>query len=342
VVDIAHAPIDIARVAAELNARSVGYRIGALQQIRQRVRSLARANGNRLFAPSSIKADYAFHTGGRAELQFNVGIEPIGPTIRFRHVVAFSIQRSRSMPDTTVMLPLIARFNEFLRLYPESYADLQMWVWHSDQVGGDVTPAPIGEAMTAEGSFICLGRHYPLEALDYDRVMTDFDRLLPLYEFIMGAAPFPEPPPRTGRPFVPGHRPGAAASHATRSFREIDICLRHNAMSTHLYEALVKEHGAAAVATEVATTFQTRLDAVVQTPAGAIYYEIKTYSSARACVRMGLAQLLEYAYWSEDPEPVALVIVGEAPLDAHTARYLERLNVRLNLRLSYRQLTAVA
>jgi hypothetical protein len=40
-----------------------------------------------------------------------------------------------------------------------------------------------------------------------------------------------------------------------------------------------------------------RIDLVVRTGEGYEFYEIKTYGSARACIREAIGQLLEYAMW---------------------------------------------
>ncbi len=195
--------------------------------------------------------------------------------------------------------------------------------------------------MVPDGSFICLGRHYPVEQLEYDAVLTDFDRLLPLYEFVVGDMAFPDPPARpspTTCPLVPGHRPGKSATTLSRALGTIDVNLRHNVLSTQQWTELTAEYGSAAVQTEHPTSFQQCIDAVVETDGGRVLYEIKTDGSARACIRAALSQLLEYAYWPGTATPVAMVVVGEPPLDAASEEYLARLRGSLGLHISYRQL----
>jgi hypothetical protein len=98
------------------------------------------------------------------------------------------------------------------------------------------------------------------------------------------------------------------------------------------------ENGPNSIRTEYSTALRTRIDTVVQSDLGKIYFEIKTGSSARACIREALAQLLEYAYWPGSEEPARLVIVGEPPLDPTAAKYIEALNSRFGLGLDYRQI----
>ena len=64
-------------------------------------RSIDELGGNLLFAKNTIKLKgddlpYAYHLGGRKNLQFNIGFEPYakGKKVRFRHGVAFAFQAS--------------------------------------------------------------------------------------------------------------------------------------------------------------------------------------------------------------------------------------------------------
>jgi hypothetical protein len=68
------------------------------------------------------------------------------------------------------------------------------------------------------------------------------------------------------------------------------------------------------------------------------FFEIKTGSRPRACIRDALGQLLEYAYWPPTIEPSLLVICGAPALDNDGRRYLERMAERHNLPLTYRQI----
>src|ERR1700754_2452274 len=55
------------------------------------------------------RSGYAFHKGGRRELQFNVGFEEDGAY--FRYGVAFSLEPSRDLSDPVeVLAPKIQRF----------------------------------------------------------------------------------------------------------------------------------------------------------------------------------------------------------------------------------------
>lgn len=69
------------------------------------------------------------------------------------------------------------------------------------------------------------------------------------------------------------------------------------------------------------------------------YYEIKTASSPRACLREALGQILEYSFWPGAQEESRLIVCGERALDADGAAYLTQLQTRFNLPIAYEQIT---
>jgi hypothetical protein len=68
-----------------------------------------------------------------------------------------------------------------------------------------------------------------------------------------------------------------------------------------------------------------------------IYYELKSYSSAQACIREALGQLLEYSFWPGATKAERLIVVGEAKLDAKGKSYLEYLRQEFALPIEYRR-----
>src|SRR5690348_8660419 len=85
---------DLQQIMAELNSRARAHPIGMLQELRARLRGLSRKAGHDIFSLQTTKDDYAFHHGGRSELQFNIG--EIGAPRGFRFGVAFSFEPSRT------------------------------------------------------------------------------------------------------------------------------------------------------------------------------------------------------------------------------------------------------
>ena len=133
----------IARIADELDRRSVGWRIGGLQDIRKELKGRKRRVPGRIFGAQTVFGKWAFHLGGRHELQFNIGLEELGDVSFLRYGVAFSLEASRTLPDVASLFPKIDRFNEYLRVYPDQLADLRMWHFVKHLRSDDYFTSPI-------------------------------------------------------------------------------------------------------------------------------------------------------------------------------------------------------
>ena len=87
---------DIPTIAAELNAKAVGHLIAELQEIRKKLKGLKVRAGHDIFRlegrSKTVFQDWAFHYGGRSELQFNIGKDGSGGAM-FRDGVAFSFEQ---------------------------------------------------------------------------------------------------------------------------------------------------------------------------------------------------------------------------------------------------------
>src|SRR5687768_12680136 len=90
------------------------YDIGGLQQWRADAHGKRRATTS-IFSDRSTHEGFAFHSGGRTELQFNVGPDLRNGDTHWRHGVAFSFKRGRSLLDPSILRPKVRRFNEWLR-----------------------------------------------------------------------------------------------------------------------------------------------------------------------------------------------------------------------------------
>ena len=88
----------IAEVAAELNERARARAIGDLQEIRRQLKGHPRLPTHKLFDSRTTFDSYAFHVGGRTELQLpNIGLES-GDEER-RYGVASSLETNQTLPD---------------------------------------------------------------------------------------------------------------------------------------------------------------------------------------------------------------------------------------------------
>ena len=97
-------------LAKQINEAAPGYEVGDLQRFRARVHR-KRARTRKIFHKGTIFDHYAFHDGGRTELQYNIGLEEEDGDRWWRHGVAFSFERSQTLPDPSVLIPKVERFN---------------------------------------------------------------------------------------------------------------------------------------------------------------------------------------------------------------------------------------
>jgi hypothetical protein len=328
----------ISELAEELNNRSEGRPIGQLQRVRRELHGRDHVPTHLLFDKRTIFGSYAFHVGGRRELQFNIGFELVEGQECLRHGVAFSLELNRNLPDIAPLLPKVARFNEFLRIYPDEFSDLRMWHFFGANRSTNYPAGAISPEIVKAGTFIFLGRLETSVQPDVAQILDDFDRLLPLYRFVEGDDAYPSISDVTGGfQFRPGCRVKPSATTGSVAARQLDIMLRHNQLQIALYNHLAGKHGKHSVATEQGTGSGTRMDVVVRFDDRYWFYEIKTAGSARACVREALAQLLEYSYWPGAQHAERLIIVGEPAQDAEVRAFLDRLREQFHLPIYYQQ-----
>jgi hypothetical protein len=322
-------------IASQINSWAERYQIGKLQEIRKELKGLKRRSTKNIFTAATISDKWAFHHGGRqGEIQFNIGIEDNN---KLRYGVAFSLETSQTLPKIEVLIPKIRLFNDFIQAYPEQYADMRMWHYYDGQLSHDYMPTSIPPELMSEGVFIFLGQRQSLNKLNYDTILSCFDRLLPLYKYIESKGTLPPISTATMRPFEfqSGFVPRVSSARASLPERELDINLRHNIFQEALYNKLVEKYGADSVGGELQSGVGTNIDIVVRHRDQFHFYEIKTAKSPRICLRQALGQLLEYAFWPGSQEATRLVVVGETALDDEGAKYLLELKKRFSLPLEY-------
>jgi hypothetical protein len=332
--------LTIRDIALQLNARAQAYEIGRLPALRSSLKNRKRLP-SKIFTAHTIFDDYAFHHGGRQELQFNIGWEVFAGKRFLRYGVAFSLELSINLRTIDPLVPKIERFNEFLRLYGTDYGDFRMWQYSGKERSQVSTPAMIPGESVQRGVFIVMGKMQSVDALDYDLMLRDLDRLLPLYMFVESevAILFPTLDSRRGFQFKEGHTSKLVATTMNPSRKEIDVVLRQNELQDILFEIL-KRRGLK-VGTENPSGNGGKIDAVAKLKNGVFwFYEIKIASSARACIREALAQLLEYAHWPGGEIAERLYIIGESDPDHEAIQYLGALHKRFKLPVYYQKLDA--
>jgi hypothetical protein len=329
--------MDIRQIARTLNELSRNHPIGHLQELRTQLRGKP-SRTHAIFTASTIFPDYAYHDGGRHELQFNIGTEEMDRRAIFRYGIAFSLETSRSLPDVSELFPKIDRFNYYLRTNPSAFPGFLMWYWiGKTHRSPDFYPRPIEQALAQVDNFIFFGKWVDLDQLDLEDVLNELDGLLPVYAFVEGGD-YLQTPAERPTAFRPGCSIKKVSTRLSRIANELDIALRHNELQSALYKALSKEYGANQVTTEFCVESAGRVDAVIIQNGSMTFYEIKVAPSARSALREAFGQLLEYAYWPNASRANELVVVGEAAPTYETKLYLNNLRRRFGLQLSYRQL----
>jgi len=332
------ASLDIDAIAQQLNEAAQGRRFGELQALRTKLKGFSRKPGTKIFSSQTIHDGWAFHHGGRSELQFNIGTEDsFGAGTELRYGVAFSFELSQTLKSIDVLLPKVRLFNDYMRERADEFADMRMW-HHTEDGPSNLYPAgPVLPELVREGVFVFLGLRQSPGLIDYDAILDTFERLLPLYEYVESGGKELPPAPVPGG-FKPGFSEKADQSTRTLAERQLNVTLRHNQLQTSLCRRLAKLYGDDNVAAEHQTVHG-MIDVAVRRSAEEFwYYEIKTAYSARACLREAFGQIMEYAYWPGSREPKKLIICGESPLDVDGTAYLDTLRKRFSLPIEYEKI----
>ncbi|MEZ8803909.1 hypothetical protein AB6D78_22325 [Vibrio splendidus] len=326
----------ISSICEELNALSKDYKIGQLQRLRKKIKRLSKPKTLKLFSDQTIADEWAFHSGGRTELQFNVGYESRG----FRYGVALSLQLSQTLPDISEFEIKIQRFNEFLLAHYSELKHFDMWVYTRDSGRTETFKVTeISSQYFEEGNFIFIGKMSSPDNIDTTQILTVFDQLLPLYEYVESDISLDESVSTVsdGFKFTSGFSSKKSITVGTTCSKSFEIDLKHNELQMHLCTLLSEIYGAENVGDECLTKFGTRVDAVVQTSSGNVFYEIKTASTLKLCIRESIGQLLEYAYWGTEVVPSKVVIVSEHSVTNEAKNYLKKLRNDFGLPIYYQQ-----
>jgi hypothetical protein len=266
--------LNIPAIADKLNELAPPHPIGKLQNIRKRLKKLNRRPGDDIFSTQTTFENWAFHHGGRKELQFNIGYADSDRNDDLRHGVAFSFEPSQTLPSIDVLVSKVKFFNDFMQLNAGEFSDMRMW-YYDDLRSVDRPPGPIPSTLVRKGVFVFLGNRQPAEQIDYESILHDFDRLLPLYEYVESeGTTAPVPLPKTGFKFKAGSSKKVKAAMGSLAEKELDLDLRHNILQEALYERLASKHGKDNVHTEQPSGAGTQIDIVVKMAYDYWFYEI--------------------------------------------------------------------
>ena len=331
---------NITEITNAIEKKASRFAFGDLQSIRQKLKGKKRRS-HTIFKKNTIFKEYAFHFGGRTELQFNVGFETDNNDAQqLRHGLAISLRSGPSIHQINEeVLTRFARLNEFIELHAEELTDFFMYElrYDSDEWSGYHELRPVSPEVVKLNTFIFIGRYQNPHHVSIEQILHDFDRLLPMYIFVEGDEVTPYTDGVSSSVFEPGLTKKPSSSTVSMTERRLNKVLRHNEIQFALGQYLVRRHGKDKVRDEFATANGKRVDLVVKEDNNLIFYEIKVCESAQHCIRQAIGQLLEYSYWPGASRATKLIVVGELSLDQEAQDYLESLRKEFGLPIQYQQ-----
>lgn len=334
------------QISNELDKLAKNYRIGKLQEIRKEIKQLVNRPGSNIFSDQTTSENYAFHRGGRSEIQFNIGFEEDG----FRYGLAFSLETSKSLPNINILFPKILMFNCLVKEYPNYFSNYLMWFFQNGYRSENSSVFEIPSNLINEGTFIFIGKLMSYDQLNYDQqaynyILTTFDELLDIY--IKVESQYSKQPSfsrfaENNTPDILNFVKKATKLPTSRGYnitaQHIEIEVHHSFLQKKLQLYLEGIYGTENVCLEH-DCFGKSIDLVVRDNQGELlFYEVKTASSARSCIRQAIGQLFEYAYGNGIKYAKTIIVAGEPPLDNGCRIYLDFLRQEFGLPIDYLQI----
>lgn len=232
--------MNVTTLVEQINQAASDYAVAGLQQFRaklhkKRPRTFSIFSAQTTFATNG--KNYAFHDGGRTELQFNVGMEEDGKHRFWRHGVAFSFERSQTLPDPILLWPKKTRFNEWVRTSGLLLNAFKMWHWlgkgENSKRSEDRLPGEISDELLKAEAFVFLGTRVPEVKVDVKQILQDFDVLYPLYQFVESERPMKGPSAKLpeeiekGSLYEEGNVEKILVNRYERDSHARDQCIRH-------------------------------------------------------------------------------------------------------------------
>jgi hypothetical protein len=325
--------MNIKEIAERINALSKDYQFGKLQEYRKRYKSLDRKPTNDIFYEKTIFDDYAFHAGGRKEIQYNIGFENKN---KFRYGLAFSLELSQGLNDISILFPNILRLNQTIREKPELFKDYELWYYSENGRSKNSIVHEIPKNWIHEGNFIFFGKLVNITNIDYNEIVLTFNDMLIIY-FEVENINIRKVNIGTNREkfiFNNGKIKLVEKRNYTSVERNTNISIRHSIIQSSLYKILSEQYGENNVGLENNINGG-KIDVVVKDNDEYIFYEIKTGNNAASCIRQALGQLFEYAFYPGKQNAKKIVVVGEQMIDNETNSYLNYLKNTFNIPIEY-------
>ncbi|WP_407448456.1 hypothetical protein [Fibrobacter sp.] len=329
----------IPELAKEINNNLNGHLMAHFQAYRKTIKKLSKNKTKKIFSDISIdkKGKWAFHDGGRSEMQFNIGTEDEG----VRYGLAISLEPSLTLPNPTILFSKISRLNILIGEKPDLFKSFSMW-YYTPNGRSQIKKFPftIPSAAINVGNFIFFGNIAEYSNVSTQEILNTFDAMLPIYEIIEGERnDITVSENGISKTFIfkkAQHAlPTKYKSAISQQIRHIDS--QHTKIQQKLIEQLNVEYGEENVSFENPIGTE-RIDAVVRTPSNEyFFYEVKIASTLSKAIRETIGQLFEYAYSTAEVLAVKLFIVSNYKLDEANQKYLEFLRTQFNLPLEYMQ-----
>jgi len=336
--------LDFIKVLKKINEMASNYEMSDFQRKRKEIKGLKREYKNifrekpgpavHLESKKDRNNSYAYHWGGRDELQFNVLYDDNKPI--FRYGVGFSLKRERNLTNPIEkMKPKIEKYNEYMKENTSEFNDIN---FYTDYGRKEHPSLVIGDDLIEEGKFLFIGKYEEKKLENFDeeyfhKILSLFDRLLPVYLYVESENEFSFE--------ISGSEPEdlnlKTVTSAKYSKKQVEVSLRHNEMIKNIVKQLGGKYGMDNVSTEETSTSGGQIDIALNKNSSNIFYEVKTSQNIKYCIRKAVGQLLEYSYYPNECLADKLIVVSSNKIDETSKEYLENLRNTLDIPIYYQR-----
>ena len=117
--------------------------------------------------------------------------------------------------------------------------------------------------------------------------------------------------------------------------REIEVAMMHHKLQNKFLDYLKKQYPNYKSRRECRVCEASRIDAVMQTEKGYVFYEIKTYNNLRTSIREAIGQLLEYCFYPQNEEAYKLIVVSHIKPNDELRTYIKHLKKYIKIEFGY-------
>jgi len=336
--------LNFIKVLKKINEMASDYEMSDFQRKRKEIKGLKREHKN-IFREKPGKSvhlkskedrdnSYAYHWGGRDELQFNVLYDGNKPL--FRYGVAFSLKRDINLQNPVEkMKPKIEKYNEYMKENASEYQDINLY---TDYEKNKYSSLKIEDDLIEKKAFLFIGRYEEKKLENFDeeyfhKILSLFDRLLPVYLYVESGDEFSFE--------ISGSEPEdldlKTITSAKYSKKQVEVNLRHNKMINNIVKQLGEKYGMDNVSTEETAKSGGQIDIALTKNSSNIFYEVKTSQNIKYCIRKAVGQLLEYSYYPDECFADKLIVVSSNKINETSKEYLENLRKTLDIPIYYQR-----